>query len=75
MLTPPGWPEMGAGKLFFRYVRGFYSATGDRCIAQPLPRRQILRSEHPLLFVNSGIGNWFPYRINAPPEIVQLQLV
>jgi predicted MPP superfamily phosphohydrolase len=27
------------------------------------------------LFVNTGVGNWFPVRINAPAEIVQLQLV
>ncbi len=27
------------------------------------------------LFVNSGVGNWFPIRINAPAEIVQLRLV
>lgn len=26
------------------------------------------------LFVNSGIGNWFPLRIHAPAEIVQIQL-
>jgi len=27
------------------------------------------------LFVNSGVGNWFPIRVNAPAEIVQLRLV
>jgi len=27
------------------------------------------------LFVNSGVGNWFPIRINAPAEIVQIRLV
>lgn len=27
------------------------------------------------LFVNSGVGNWFPVRINAPAEIVRLRLV
>ncbi len=27
------------------------------------------------LFVNRGVGNWFPLRINAPAEIVQLRLV
>ncbi len=26
------------------------------------------------LFVNAGVGNWFPVRINAPAEIVQIQL-
>ncbi|GMU35176.1 MAG: hypothetical protein AMXMBFR20_30480 [Planctomycetia bacterium] len=27
------------------------------------------------LFVNSGVGNWFPLRIQAPAEVVQIQLV
>jgi len=27
------------------------------------------------LFVNSGVGNWFPVRLNAPAEIVQIRLV
>jgi len=27
------------------------------------------------LFVSSGVGNWFPVRINAPAEIVQIRLV
>lgn len=27
------------------------------------------------LFVNAGVGNWFPLRVNAPAEIVQLQIV
>lgn len=27
------------------------------------------------LFVNSGVGNWFPVRWNAPAEIVQIRLV
>jgi predicted MPP superfamily phosphohydrolase len=27
------------------------------------------------LFVNAGVGNWFPVRINAPAEIVQIHLV
>lgn len=27
------------------------------------------------LFVNSGVGNWFPLRIHAPAEIVRIRLV
>ncbi len=27
------------------------------------------------LFVSAGVGNWFPIRINAPAEIVQLRLI
>jgi predicted MPP superfamily phosphohydrolase len=26
------------------------------------------------LFVNNGVGNWFPLRVNAPAEIVKLTL-
>ncbi|NLX14419.1 MAG: hypothetical protein GXY44_12300 [Phycisphaerales bacterium] len=28
-----------------------------------------------LLYVNAGVGNWFPLRVNAPAEIVQLRLI
>lgn len=27
------------------------------------------------LYVNAGVGNWFPVRFNAPAEMVQIQLV
>ncbi len=27
------------------------------------------------MYVNAGAGNWFPVRINAPAEIVQIQLI
>ncbi len=27
------------------------------------------------MYVNSGVGNWFPIRINAPAEVVQIRLV
>jgi uncharacterized protein len=27
------------------------------------------------MYVTSGVGNWFPLRINAPAEVVQIQLV
>lgn len=27
------------------------------------------------LFVNSGVGNWFPLRVHAPAEVVQIRLV
>jgi len=27
------------------------------------------------LYVNAGVGNWFPLRINAPAEIVQIRLL
>jgi predicted MPP superfamily phosphohydrolase len=58
MLTPPGErPEVGIGRLLFRYTRGFYHAGGSS------------------LFVNSGVGNWFPLRLHAPAEIVQIQFV
>lgn len=37
--------------------------------------RGFYRRGNQTLFVNSGIGNWFPLRINAPAEIVQIQFV
>ena len=37
--------------------------------------RGFYRAGDSTLFVNSGVGNWFPIRINAPAEIVQIQLV
>lgn len=33
------------------------------------------RSGEKALFVSAGVGNWFPVRVNAPAEIVQLRLV
>jgi len=32
------------------------------------------RSGDARLFVNNGVGNWFPLRVNAPAEIVKLTL-
>lgn len=58
MFTAPDQrPDLGIGRLLFRYLRGFY------------------KDGHSTLFVNSGVGNWFPLRINAPAEIVQIRLV
>lgn len=48
--------DAGAGRMLFRYLRGFYRL-GDST-----------------LFVNRGVGNWLPVRVNAPAEIAQLQL-
>jgi hypothetical protein len=33
------------------------------------------RQGRSVLFVTTGVGNWFPVRLNAPAEIVQIQLV
>jgi predicted MPP superfamily phosphohydrolase len=33
------------------------------------------RQGRSVLFVTTGVGNWFPVRINAQAEIVQIQLV
>ena len=58
MLTPPDErPDIGIGRILFRYTRGFY------------------RDGTSTLFVNSGVGNWFPLRIHAPAEIVQIRLI
>lgn len=37
--------------------------------------RGFYRKEGSTLFVNRGVGNWFPLRVNAPAEMVQIQLV
>ncbi len=37
--------------------------------------RGFYRRADTTLFVNSGIGNWFPLRLRAPTEIVQIRLV
>jgi predicted MPP superfamily phosphohydrolase len=37
--------------------------------------RGFFGDERSRLFVNSGVGNWFPVRINAPAEIVQMRLI
>ncbi len=55
--APDRRPDVGVGRMLFRYLRGFYTI-GDRT-----------------LFVNRGIGNWFPLRWNAAAEVVQIQLV
>ena len=58
MFTEPGRrPDIGIGRLLFRYTRGVYRRGGNT------------------LFVNSGVGNWFPFRIHAPAEIVQIRLL
>lgn len=77
MLTPPGLPPIGAGNLLFRYIRGFFTRPADGALgsARVLPSDGTVRSPYPMLFVNSGVGHWFPLRVNAPAEIVQLQLV
>jgi len=77
MLTPPGWPDIGAGNMLFRYIRGFYTGDGATGTARALSDEEdaCVRSGQPILFVNAGAGNWFPVRINAPAEIVQLRLV
>ncbi|MBP7935301.1 MAG: metallophosphoesterase [Phycisphaerae bacterium] len=33
------------------------------------------RRHQAALFVSAGVGNWFPVRLNAPAEIVQIRLV
>ncbi|MCB9856547.1 MAG: metallophosphoesterase [Phycisphaerales bacterium] len=36
--------------------------------------RGFYRRPNATLFVNAGVGNWFPLRVNAPAEVVQIQL-
>jgi len=64
MLTPPR--RDGAG-----------DSTHDRGIGAMMFRylRGFYHRGDHSLFVNSGVGNWFPVRWNAPAEIVQIRLV
>lgn len=52
-------------------------AARDRGLGALLFRylRGFYEREGATLFVNSGVGNWFPLRLNAPAEIVQIRLV
>ena len=52
--------SLGAGSLMFKYWSGLYRKT------------DAMRDS--ALVVSNGVGNWFPLRINAPAEIVQVTL-
>lgn len=52
--------NIGAGPIRFRYWSGVHT-------------RQTEFGKSSLL-ISNGVGNWFPLRINAPPEIVHLTL-
>lgn len=54
-------PEFGAGPLLFRYWSGLY-------------RRNAAAQPDAALVVSNGVGNWFPLRVNAPAEILELTL-
>ncbi|MFO0973250.1 MAG: metallophosphoesterase [Phycisphaerae bacterium] len=56
---------------------GWATSASDRGVGQLLFRylRGFYRRGAATLFVNSGVGNWFPLRVNAPAEIVRLRLV
>lgn len=67
------------GQLMFRAPRADGQGDPDRDvgIGRMLFRyvRGMYHRADAALFVNSGVGNWFPIRVNAPAEIVQLRLV
>lgn len=54
--------KFGAGSIMFRYWSGLYTKALNQ---QPNGSQMI---------VSNGIGNWFPLRINAPAELIQLTL-
>ena len=52
--------NIGAGPLRFRYWSGLYQRPIDNVTSS--------------LLISNGVGNWFPLRINAPPEVVLLTM-
>jgi hypothetical protein len=55
---------IGAGPLRFKYWSGRYDKPGPQGLGPP-------RST---LIVSNGVGNWFPLRIGAPAEILQITM-
>lgn len=76
-LTPRGVPLTLSGHTHGGQIMLTPPGGPDLGLGRALFRyiRGFYRSGDQTLFVNSGVGNWFPLRINAPAEIVQLQLV
>ena len=55
------WPGIGVASLSFDYVSGLY-------------RRPGAGGKSAACMVSNGVGNWFPLRVNAPAEIVEITL-
>jgi predicted MPP superfamily phosphohydrolase len=55
---------IGGGPLRFKYWTGRYDKPGP----------QGLRPPRSTLIVSNGVGNWFPLRIGAPAEILQITM-
>jgi hypothetical protein len=54
-------PNIGGGPIRFKYWTGLYE-------------KKALDGSESKLIVSNGVGNWFPLRINAPAEILQITL-
>jgi predicted MPP superfamily phosphohydrolase len=52
--------NIGAGPMRFRYWSGVYNRPTE--------------SGSDTLLISNGVGNWFPLRVNAPPEVVLLTM-
>ena len=55
------WPGIGVASMSFDYVSGLY-------------RRPGAAGKSAACMVSNGVGNWFPLRVNAPAEIVEITL-
>jgi predicted MPP superfamily phosphohydrolase len=55
---------IGAGPLRFKHWSGRYDKPGPQGLRPPLST----------LIVSNGVGNWFPLRIGAPAEILQITM-
>ncbi|MCX5660023.1 MAG: hypothetical protein NTW19_09915, partial [Planctomycetota bacterium] len=61
------------GQLVFSNLRGKKGSIGLGSLAFRYPRGLYQRG-HCHLYVNSGVGSWFPLRVNCPAEIACLTL-
>lgn len=52
--------RIGPGPMMFKYWSGLYRRPGEET--------------GPALVVSNGVGNWFPLRVNAPAEVVEVTL-
>jgi uncharacterized protein len=53
--------DAGAGPVLFKYWSGLYRRAGSDGVERAC-------------VVSNGVGNWFPLRLNAPAEVVQVVL-
>lgn len=61
------------GQVVFTNLRGKKGSIGVGSLTHRYPRGLYQRGKH-FLYVNSGVGSWFPLRVKCPAEIACLTL-